>query len=78
MTYTAKGMSIAIGQMVSIRMENLLINAEVIDAKAAYGRPRLLVRPLSGFGEQWVELSRVSKIAERGTVKIITGQQITS
>ena len=78
MTYTAKNMAVAIGAQVSIRMENLLINAEVIDAKAAYGRPRLLVRPLSGFGEQWVELSRVSRIAERGTVKIITGQQITS
>jgi hypothetical protein len=78
MTYTAKNMAVAIGAQVSIRMENMLVNAEVIDAKAAYGRPRLLVRPLSGFGEQWVELSRVSKIAERGTVKIINGQQITS
>lgn len=78
MTYTAKNMSAAIGAQVSIRMENLLINAEVLDAKAAYGKPRLLVRPLAGHGEQWVELCRVARIAEHEPVKIITGQQITS
>ena len=28
---------------------------EVLDTKAGYGRTRLLVRPVSGHGQAWVE-----------------------
>lgn len=59
MTYTAKGMSVAIGQLVSIRMESLNIECEIMDVKSAYGKARLLVKPVSGTGEQWIELGRV-------------------
>jgi MoxR-like ATPase len=34
------------------------------DAKRSYGRTLLLVRPVAGSGEQWVEESRVRGIAE--------------
>ncbi len=35
------------------------------DAKRSYGRTLLLVRPVSGSGEQWVEEGRVSGISEK-------------
>jgi hypothetical protein len=34
----------------------------ISDAKRSYGRTLLLVRPVSGSGEQWVEESRVSSL----------------
>jgi hypothetical protein len=49
----------AVGQAVLVRCENLQVRCSVIDVKNSYGRPRLLVRPENGTGEQWVELSRV-------------------
>ena len=36
------------------------------DAKRSYGRTLLLVRPVAGSGEQWVEEGRVSGIWEKG------------
>src|SRR5207245_5029604 len=35
------------------------------DAKRSYGRTLLLVRPVAGSGEQWVEEGRVSGISEK-------------
>jgi hypothetical protein len=34
------------------------------DAKRSYGRTLLLVRPVSGVGEQWVEEGRIRWTAE--------------
>ena len=48
--------------------KNLLVNAvhniTVADAKRSYGRTLLLVRPVAGTGEQWVEESRIRWAAE--------------
>jgi len=36
------------------------VNVTVADAKRTYGRTLLLVRPVSGAGEQWVEEGRIT------------------
>lgn len=56
---TATEMVPAIGTDVQVRFEDLRINCRVVDVKHVYGRPRLLVAPVDGAGEQWVELSRI-------------------
>lgn len=56
---TAREMLPAIGQTVEVRFEELSVLCTVLDVKTAYGRPRLLIKPLTGTGSQWVELSRV-------------------
>lgn len=56
---TAKAMHPAIGQIISVAFEQVTVACEVIDAKNAYGKLRLMVRPCQGTGYQWVELSRV-------------------
>lgn len=48
-----------IDTFVSVRFETLLVDCKVIDAKAAYGKVRVLVVPVTGRGEQWVEDSRI-------------------
>mgnify|MGYP001616050148 CR=1 len=57
---TARQMLPAIGQSVTVRCESLHVACTVEDVKNSYGRNRLLVRPLSGSGQQWVELERVT------------------
>ena len=47
------------GAEVLVRFEDLHIACRVRDSKMAYGRPRLLVEPLAGVGQQWIELSRL-------------------
>jgi hypothetical protein len=59
---TANEMAPAVGAIVVLRCESLTVNCRVADVKMAYGRPRLLVRPCMGEGEQWVELSRVVRL----------------
>jgi hypothetical protein len=71
---TCKEMSPAIGQTVLVRFEEILINCTVRNVKSSYGRTRLLVSPMSGSGEQWVELPRVSQPPKPGVatqVKIL-------
>ena len=62
MVATAKQMHVAIGQQVNIKMESLQVTCEVKDVKNSYGRVRLLVFPLCGSGEQWIEMSRVTSL----------------
>lgn len=52
----------AIGTLVAVRFESLVIECRVIDAKNAYGTVRILVAPLAGSGTQWVELTRVDHV----------------
>lgn len=56
---TATQMTPAIGMQVLVRCEGLAVECTVLDVKHSYGRPRLLVTPVSGVGEQWIELARV-------------------
>lgn len=49
----------AVGQRVYVRFEDIAVHSVVRDAKSSYGKVRLLVSPMDGAGEQWVELSRL-------------------
>jgi hypothetical protein len=58
----ASSLALYIGKTGVLRCEYLSVEVEIIDAKRSYGRTLLLVRPVSGSGEQWVEEGRVSRI----------------
>ena len=63
---TVKAMAELIGRHVSVRYESLEITCRVEDAKVSYGRPRLLIAPLTGSGQQWIESTRVSRMLDDG------------
>lgn len=56
----ASSLALFIGKTGALRCEYLSVEVTVVDAKRSYGRTLLLVRPVSGSGEQWVEASRIS------------------
>lgn len=56
---TAKDMLPAIGSRALVRFESILVECIISDAKFAYGNARVLVSPVSGQGQQWVEFSRL-------------------
>lgn len=59
-THTAKSMSISIGNRVLYPVTNgIAFDCEVIDAKNSFGNARVLIRPVSGAGELWVNLTSV-------------------
>jgi hypothetical protein len=60
----ASSLALYLGRTGALRVERLSIDVVVADAKRSYGRTLLLVRPVSGAGEQWVEESRVSGLSE--------------
>ena len=53
-----------IGKTGVLTCEYLSVDVTVIDAKRSYDRTLLLVRPVCGTGEQWVEEARISWVAE--------------
>ena len=53
-----------IGKTGVLRCEYLSVDVTIVDTKRIYGRTLLLVRPVSGSGEQWVEESRVTGIED--------------
>jgi hypothetical protein len=55
----ASSLALYIGKRGVLRCEYLSVDVIVADAKRSYGRTVLLVRPISGSGEQWVEESRI-------------------
>jgi hypothetical protein len=55
----ASSLALFIGKTGALRCEYLSVDVTVADAKRSYGRTLLLVRPVAGDGEQWVEESRV-------------------
>ena len=60
MTYTAATLSQAIGQTVSVRFDGFQVAMRVLDAKTAYGVPRVQVTPISGTGTAWIDVTRCS------------------
>ncbi len=60
---TTREMLPAIGQELLVTCESLQVRCRVLDVKTSYGRPRLLITPIAGRGEQWVEMSRVQLTA---------------
>lgn len=63
---TCKEMLPAVGATVLVACDSLNVACRVADVKTAWGRARLLVQPITGNGEMWVELSRVSMGEARG------------
>ena len=55
----ASSLALYIGKSGVLRCEYLSVDVTVADAKRSYGRTLLLVRPVAGSGEQWVEESRI-------------------
>lgn len=55
----ASALALFIGKFGVLRCEYLQVDVSIADAKRSYGRTLLLVRPVAGSGEQWVEESRV-------------------
>jgi len=55
----ASSLALYIGRSGLLRCEYVCIEIIVADAKRSYGRTLLLVRPIAGTGEQWVEESRI-------------------
>ena len=62
----ASSLALYLGKTGVLRCEYLSVDITIADAKRSYGRTLLLVRPVSGSGEQWVEEGRVSGISEGG------------
>jgi hypothetical protein len=60
----ATWLALYLGKTGVLRCEYLSVDVTIADAKRSYGRTLLLVRPVAGSGEQWVEESRVREIAE--------------
>ena len=60
----ASWLALYLGKTGVLRCEYLSVDVTIADAKRSYGRTLLLVRPVAGSGEQWVEENRVREIAE--------------
>ena len=58
----ASSLALYIGKTGVLRCEYPSVEVQIVDAKRSYGRTLLLVRPVAGSGEQWVEEGRVSGI----------------
>lgn len=60
---TASHLSQYIGQTGVLRLgTSLRVDVSILDAKMAYGQTRLLVTPVRGDGQDWVEASRVQVV----------------
>jgi hypothetical protein len=57
--HTVRQLVPALGSTVLVRFEELTIECNVADAKNSWGKVRLLVEPLAGKGQQWIELGRL-------------------
>ena len=62
----ASSLALYIGQSGVLRCEYLSVEVNVADAKRSYGRTLLLVRPVAGAGEQWVEEGRIRWPEDKG------------
>ena len=56
---TVRELAPAVGAVVMCRFEEMYFAVKVLDAKNSYGKTRLLVQPVNGRGEQWVEMHRL-------------------
>ena len=65
----ASSLALYLGKTGVLRCEYLSIDVTVADAKRSYGRTLLLVRPVAGTGEQWVEEGRIRWVEDDGEVE---------
>jgi hypothetical protein len=56
---TVRELAPAVGATVMCRFEEMYFAVKVLDAKNSYGKTRLLVQPVNGRGEQWIEMHRL-------------------
>ena len=61
MTHTAVSMIVAVGEVIQMRAGEVWVDVIVRDVKSAWGKHRLLVGPVAGDGQQWVEMSSVRR-----------------
>jgi len=47
------------GDLVLVKAGVFIIDCKVIETKTSYGRFRLLVEPVAGCGQVWIEASRL-------------------
>jgi hypothetical protein len=78
--YTVTEMLPAVGALVQLRAGSggeLWIDCTVVDVKNSWGKNRLLVRPLAGDGQVWVELSSVRPaVASDKLAKMMSWQEV--
>jgi hypothetical protein len=60
----ASSLALYLGKNGLLRCEYLSVDITIVDAKRSYGRTLLLVRPVAGSGEQWVEEARVTGLGD--------------
>ena len=66
---TTQQLKKAIGKVLRIDTgSGLEVNVRVVNVKEGWGKPRLLVTPLAGSGEAWIEISRVREVITPGLV----------
>jgi len=44
-----------------VKFDKLIVRVRILDARKSFGRDDVLVTPVSGRGEQWIDLTRVQK-----------------
>ena len=63
MAETATSMIVMVGTQLLVRFESIDVRCTVTDIKSSYGTLRYQVSPLSGFGSQWIQESRICRIS---------------
>jgi hypothetical protein len=57
---SVKEMADLIGATVQVKVEGFTVPMVVSDVKIAYGNKRLLVSPVGGTGQSWVDAARAA------------------
>jgi hypothetical protein len=61
-----KEMADLLGKTVQVKIDGFSVPMEIHDVKIAYGNKRLLVSPVGGHGEMWVDASRADVVFSVG------------
>jgi hypothetical protein len=56
---TAASMIVLVGRTVQVRFEKVSVLCNVVDSRSQWGRTDILIEPVGGSGQQWVEKNRV-------------------
>lgn len=62
--YTGRELSLPIGCNVTINLDGLSVDCIVLDTKASWGQFRLLVKPVAGDGEKWIDAGRLLRVSQ--------------
>jgi len=70
---TARELIEAVGSTVELKlsaMNDVTIFARVLDAQERWGMPRLLVEPVAGSGQTWINLDRVVRVVQPAALAV--------